>query len=171
MKSLSHVRPSATPWTAAYQAPPSMGFSRQEYWSGLPLPSLRINAITQQIMLGNAGTQHERGLYVNLMRSLDYYNTNVGWSGHGVMVLNPSCWGSRGTPMGLIDFQVYGNSLGNYYNLHQYAMIAPAPQNRSKSNISWDIVSRNRNYFKYPVSSPWEGGELCYVTIQNGKQS
>ena len=32
-----------TPWTAAYQAPPSMGFSRQEYWSGLPLPSLMIN--------------------------------------------------------------------------------------------------------------------------------
>ena len=28
-----------TPWTAAYQAPPSMGFSRQEYWSGVPLPS------------------------------------------------------------------------------------------------------------------------------------
>ncbi|XP_059745468.1 thiosulfate sulfurtransferase/rhodanese-like domain-containing protein 2 isoform X2 [Bos indicus] len=39
VKSLSHVRPSATPWTAAYQAPPSMGFSRQEYWSGVPLPS------------------------------------------------------------------------------------------------------------------------------------
>ena len=30
---------SATPWTVAYQAPPSMGFSRQEYWSGLPFPS------------------------------------------------------------------------------------------------------------------------------------
>ena len=39
MKSLSGVRPSATPWTAAYQAPLSMGFSRQEYWSGVPLPS------------------------------------------------------------------------------------------------------------------------------------
>ena len=39
VKSLSQVRPSATPWTAAYQAPPSMGFSRQEYWSGVPLPS------------------------------------------------------------------------------------------------------------------------------------
>ena len=38
-KSLSRVRPSATPWTAAFQAPPSMGFSRQEYWSGMPLPS------------------------------------------------------------------------------------------------------------------------------------
>ena len=39
MKSLSRVQPSATPWTTAYQAPPSMGFSRQEYWSGVPLPS------------------------------------------------------------------------------------------------------------------------------------
>ena len=38
VKSLSHVQLLATPWTAAYQAPPSMGFSRQEYWSGLPLP-------------------------------------------------------------------------------------------------------------------------------------
>ena len=39
VKLLSRVRPSATPWTAAYQAPPSIGFSRQEYWSGMPLPS------------------------------------------------------------------------------------------------------------------------------------
>ena len=38
-KSLSRVRLLATPWTAAYQAPPSVGFSRQEYWSGVPLPS------------------------------------------------------------------------------------------------------------------------------------
>ena len=39
VKSLSPVRLLATPWTAAYQAPPSMGFSRQEYWGGVPLPS------------------------------------------------------------------------------------------------------------------------------------
>ena len=39
VKSLSRVRPLATPWTAAHQAPPSMGPSRQEYWSGVPLPS------------------------------------------------------------------------------------------------------------------------------------
>ena len=39
VKSLSRVWLLATPWTAAYQAPPSMGFSGQEYWSGLPLPS------------------------------------------------------------------------------------------------------------------------------------
>ena len=40
VKSLSRVQLLVTPWTAAYQAHPSMGFSRQEYWSGVPLPSL-----------------------------------------------------------------------------------------------------------------------------------
>ena len=39
VKSLSHVRLFATPWTVALQAPLFMGFSRQEYWSGLPFPS------------------------------------------------------------------------------------------------------------------------------------
>ena len=45
VKSLSRVRLLATPWTAAYQAPPSMGFSRQEYWSGEPLPSPRCKLL------------------------------------------------------------------------------------------------------------------------------
>ena len=39
VNSLSRVRLLATPWTTAHQAPPSKGFSRQEYWSGVPLPS------------------------------------------------------------------------------------------------------------------------------------
>ena len=43
VKSLSRVRLFETPWTAAYQAPPSMGFSRQEYWSGVPLPSPKLS--------------------------------------------------------------------------------------------------------------------------------
>ena len=42
MKSLSCVQLLVTPWTAAYQAPPSMGFSSQEYWSGVPLPSPKL---------------------------------------------------------------------------------------------------------------------------------
>ena len=48
-KSLSRVRLFETPWTAAYQAPPSMGFSRQEYWSGLlwPSPKRRIPVATK----------------------------------------------------------------------------------------------------------------------------
>ena len=44
VKSLSRVWLLVTPWTAAYQAPPSMGFSRQEYWSGVPLPSLILKS-------------------------------------------------------------------------------------------------------------------------------
>ena len=43
VKSLSCVLLLATPWTAAYQAPPSMGFSGQQYWSGVPLPSPQLN--------------------------------------------------------------------------------------------------------------------------------
>ena len=48
-KLLSRVRLFETPWTAAYQAPPSMGFSRQESWSGVPLPSLIYIYITESL--------------------------------------------------------------------------------------------------------------------------
>ena len=47
-KSFSYVRLLATPWSVAYQAPPSMGFSRQEYWSGVPLPSPEPEASLQK---------------------------------------------------------------------------------------------------------------------------
>ena len=67
VKSLSHVQLFATPWTAAYQAPPSMGFSRQEYWSGVPLPSPSYSSSPPLIMewvafsspgdLPNSGTE------------------------------------------------------------------------------------------------------------------
>ena len=51
MKSLSRVRLLATPWTAAHQAPPSMGFSRQECWSGVPLPILLTILANSQVHL------------------------------------------------------------------------------------------------------------------------
>ena len=46
VKSLSRVRLLSTPWTAAHQAPPSMGFSRLEFWSGMPLPCIYIHTHT-----------------------------------------------------------------------------------------------------------------------------
>ena len=55
-KLLSHVQLFATPWTAAHQAPLSMGFSRQEYWSGVPLPSsvqLKQNKGNQKFLKNN----------------------------------------------------------------------------------------------------------------------
>ena len=60
---------SATPWTVAYQAPPSMGFSRQEYWSGLPLPSLLRNATNNQTL------EEEEKLPTNL-KSYNMFSEN-----------------------------------------------------------------------------------------------
>ena len=51
VKSLSRAQLLSTPWTAAYQAPPPMGFSRQEYWSGVPLPSPIPGAMTSQLQV------------------------------------------------------------------------------------------------------------------------
>ena len=50
MKSLSRVQLLATPWTAAYQAPPSMGFSRQECWSGVPFTCICTHNITHTVL-------------------------------------------------------------------------------------------------------------------------
>ena len=65
-KSLSRVQLLATPWTTAYQAPPSMGFSRQEYWSGVPLLSLKGCVLAPGIsragvfyQVGGCGYVHE----------------------------------------------------------------------------------------------------------------
>ena len=55
VKSLSCVRLFATPWTAAHQVPPFMGFSKQEYWSGLPLPSPVWSHYFKANRWGNSG--------------------------------------------------------------------------------------------------------------------
>ena len=60
MKSLSCVQLLATPWTAAYQAPLPMGFSRQEYWSGVPLPSLYMLLMYKQQL--NLGEEMQKNL-------------------------------------------------------------------------------------------------------------
>ena len=53
----------ATPWTTAYQAPPSMGFSRQKYWSGVPLPSIHFFNSSQhpsEVRIGHLTFPSER---------------------------------------------------------------------------------------------------------------
>ena len=62
VKSLSRVRLLATPWTAAYQAPPSIGFSRQEYWSGVPIPDVKSWLIWKDPDAGKDWGQEEKGM-------------------------------------------------------------------------------------------------------------
>ena len=67
MKALSRVRLLSTPWTVAYQAPLSMGFSRQEYWSGVPLPSPR----TKWYHYPNGGNSfHISATFLSVLRYL-----------------------------------------------------------------------------------------------------
>ena len=67
VKLLSCVRLLATPWTAAYQAPLSMGFSRQEYWSGVPLPSPRKQATWAQLWAGSHISHLHRSQHTHLV--------------------------------------------------------------------------------------------------------
>ena len=70
VKSLSRVQLLATPWTAAYQAPPSMRFSRQEYWSGMPLPS-PIQLLSCVQLFANPWTAvHQASLSITNSQSL-----------------------------------------------------------------------------------------------------
>ena len=82
VKSLSRVRLVATPWTVAYQAPPFMGFSRQEYWSSLPLPSpedvhlLSFNFNTVPVVKNPPANAEDVGLIPRSERSLGGRNGN-----------------------------------------------------------------------------------------------
>ena len=86
-KSLSHVRPSATSWTATYQAPPPMGFSRQEYWSG--------------------GAIAFRG-FINYIKDLGHYPTYNRFS------INSTCYYKTAPPKCPIDTLNSGHSKLNF---------------------------------------------------------
>ena len=93
VKSVSRIRLLVTPWTAAYQASPSMGFSRQEYWSGLPFPSL-VNHILSELSTMTTDktdwlnwTELRQNLYFTIFGTwknilkfhLELYNKQVYW--------------------------------------------------------------------------------------------
>ena len=77
VKSLSRVRIVATPWTAAYQPPPSLGFSRQEYWSGVPLLSLFVSI--SYYIINNRGNEYCLFIFSFLHSSLVATPNPVAW--------------------------------------------------------------------------------------------
>ena len=112
VKLFSRVRLLATPWTAAYQAPLPMGFSRQEYWSGLPLPS-SYQANSPQ------NRNVAEGIYdwrEDLVRGWIVTGNNLSWSEHTLLWLRS---------LGFIhqDFIF----LSTYNNLSQPISLTPTP--------------------------------------------
>ena len=86
VKSLSRVWPSATPWTAVYQAPPSVGFSRQEYWTGVSLPSPRNRVWRRLIFWKTYLSGNVFVLLSHLLYSLAVYKI-LGWKWFSFSVL------------------------------------------------------------------------------------
>ena len=87
VKVLSCVRLVAIPWTAVYKAPPSMGFSRQEYWSGVPLPSLEApNSKKGGEQSSFVVRRDEEGYYLTGNTSATHTNQVCGLRGrlHGI---------------------------------------------------------------------------------------
>ena len=84
VKSLGCVRLLATPWTAAYQAPPPMGFSRQEYWSGLSLPSppplLGGNKLTGELLQWKGKKRNEFFFFTSLRAKKIKKNSEHAWT-------------------------------------------------------------------------------------------
>ena len=78
VKMLSHVWLFVTPWTAAHQAPPSMGFSRQEYWSGVPLPSLHSRIMS--CLIFHSFPQPPNATIVNTLQIHKFVATSRNWN-------------------------------------------------------------------------------------------
>ena len=92
VKSLSRVRPLATPWTTAYQAPPSMGFSRQEYWSGI----VGQNHLTETLFYIKCWIYHT-------IYRIRYWK----WKTHWLYVQQDGCNGTVGYPSdGVADWEL-----------------------------------------------------------------
>ena len=94
MKFLSRAWPSATPWTAAYQAPLSIGFTRQEYWSGLPLPSpilllIQFSSVAQSCPTLCDPINHSTTGFLVQHQFPEFTQTNVHWVGDTIQPSHP----------------------------------------------------------------------------------
>ena len=89
VKSLSRVRPSVSPWTAAYQAPPSMGFSRQEYWSGVPSPS-PINDHRATLMMPSLPFTFQEEIFFSKPHKMTNGSITLNWNNFYKYILQNS---------------------------------------------------------------------------------
>ena len=107
VKSLSHVQLLATPWTAAHQAPPSTGCSRQEYWNGVPSPSPYITLENQNALLFKCPSYHHLPLNTYRITQLEK------WPIHYCSLANTEIKPGEQRPRGQCFIIQYGSSKGD----------------------------------------------------------
>ena len=110
VKSLSRVRLLATPWTAAHQAPPSLGFPRQEHWSGLPFPSPMHE--TESEVVQSCPTLHD---------PMDC--SLPGLSAHGIFQARVLEWGAIAFSVGQLTTKKCQQNLGSYVLLQHTPLV------------------------------------------------
>ena len=128
VKLLSRVRPSAIPWTAAFQAPPSMGFSRQEYWSGVPLPSPNL---LEQL------TKLRKALYLHLLAYRKGYNSRTT---EGKRCLRQDMGERTGVSMPSLGVSPFRHS-SNLEALHYLGIFMEVLVNRLGGLNHWSVVT------------------------------
>ena len=121
MKSLSHVRLFATPWTVAYQAPLFMGFSRQGYWSGLPFPSEDLLAVQGTL---KSLLQHH-SLKASILQRSAFFT---------VQLLHP--YMTTGKTRALTRWTFVGKAMSLLFNMLSKLVIAFLPRSKHLL-ISW----------------------------------
>ena len=149
MKSLSYVRLLATPWTAANQAPPSTGFSRQEYWSGVPLPSpMRRAMLSKSLIQFSVGGQ---GCVPSLLFDL---RPNYGWGNenNGLKVAqkvknSPAVWETWVQSLGWEDPLEKGMATHSSilaWEIHgQMSLLGYSPWGHKELDTTWWLNNNN----------------------------
>ena len=125
VKSLSHVWLLVTPWTAAYQVPPSMGFSRQEYWSGVPLPSLKWVNICESIYY-HSESSVSRSVVSDSLRPHGLYSL-TGSSVHGILQARILEWVAISSSWEIFLFQGLKSVLLYYRQILYYVSHQGSP--------------------------------------------
>ena len=151
VKSLSCVRLFATPWTAAHQAPPSMGFSRQEYWSEVPSPSplsasrsplTSLKSWPRSLVVTPSVSFHPCSPFKIIL------HPNLG----GIVVKNPPANAEDVRDMGLI-LRSEGSTRGGHGNPLQYSCLGN-PIDRVAWQATVHGVAKSQTWLKWPSTHP-----------------
>ena len=151
VRSLSHVQLPATPWTAAHQAPLSIGFSRQEYWSGVPLASPYVTLANQNGLFFKYPSYHNLPLNTYKITQLEK------WPKHYCSLANTEIKPGEERPRGQCFIRQYGSSKGDLRVSEDTDSIWVSTLSYwdGKRWLVWKMVSSHSGFQPFP-QAPWQ---------------